>query len=199
MIPSDVIPNIDPIATVGNGSCLYNAISMIWTGNCQLKYEFRLKTVKELVSNWSVYDYEERNLYGAWDSFKEEVLESVKTGTYSSLTNMYSLSNQLGRRIVSIYPNTTKPCVSISFFIKTIIPNENIFPNTFLPIVWTHMTNVKLAGWSPNHFIPCVKKVFVKAKTTLHGNVNPDRKCQNKKGQKRITLFLRFWKGNKNP
>ena len=22
------------------------------------------------------------------------------------------------------------------------------------------MTNVKLAGWSPNHFVQCVKKVF---------------------------------------
>ena len=53
------------------------------------------------------------------------------------------------------------------------------------------MTNVKLAGWSPNHFVPCGKKVFVKAKATPHGNVNPDRKCQNKEKQK-IALFLRF-------
>ena len=44
----------------------------------------------------------------------------------------------------------------------------------------THTTNVKLAVWSPNHFVPCAKKAFVKAKTTLHGNVNADRKCQNK-------------------
>ena len=55
--------------------------------------------------------------------------------------------------------------------------------------MWTHMTNVKLAGWSPNHFAPCVKKVFVKAKTTLHGNVNTDIKCQNKEGQKNYSFF----------
>ena len=165
---------------------------MTLTGNCQLKYELRLKTVKQLISNWNVYDNEELNLYSAWDSFEEEVFGSVKTGTYSSLTYMYSLSNLLGCRIVSIYPNTISPCVSRNFFNKTIFAIENKFPNTFLPIMWTHMTNVKLAGWSPNHFVPCVEKVFVKVKTALHGNINPDRKCQKQRRAKKITLFLRL-------
>ena len=48
--------------TVEDGSCLYKAISMILICNCQLKYELRLKTVKEL--NWNVYDNEELSLYG---------------------------------------------------------------------------------------------------------------------------------------
>ena len=87
---------------------------MILTGNCQFKYECRLKTVKQLISNWNVYNNEELNLYGAWDRF-EEVLESVKTGTYSSLTHMYSLSNLLVCRIVLIYPNRINPCVNINF------------------------------------------------------------------------------------
>ena len=77
-----MIPAIVPMVTVGDGSYLYNAISMILTGNCQLKYELRLKTIKELISDWNIYDNEELNLYSAWDSFEEEVLESVKTGTY---------------------------------------------------------------------------------------------------------------------
>ena len=47
------------------------AISMILICNCQLKYELRLKTVKELNSN--VYDNEELNLYSTWDSFEKEV------------------------------------------------------------------------------------------------------------------------------
>ena len=112
---------------------------------------------------------------------------------------MYSLSNLLGCRIVSIYPNTISPCVSRNFFNKTILAIENKFPNTFLPIMWTHMTNVKLAGWSPNHFVPYVKKVFVKAKATLHGNVNPNRKCQNKEGQKKLHSFYDYKKKIKIP
>ena len=107
---SDVILTIVPTVTVGDGTCLYYAILMILTGNCQLKYESRLKTVKELISNCNVYDNEEINFCSAWDTFEEEVSESVKTGTYSSLTHMYSLSNLLGCRIVSIYPNTINPC-----------------------------------------------------------------------------------------
>ena len=67
---------------------------MILTCNCQLKYELRLKPVKEL--NWNVYDNEELNLYSTWDNFEKEVLGNAKTGTYSSLTHMYSLSNLLG-------------------------------------------------------------------------------------------------------
>ena len=121
--------------TVGDGSCLYNAISIILTGNCHLKYELRLKTVKELISNWNIYDNEELNLYSVWDSFEEEVLESVKTGTYWSLTHMYSQSNLLDCRIVSIYPNTINPCVNRNFFNQTIFPIENKCPNTFLPIM----------------------------------------------------------------
>ena len=39
LMPSEAIPNIVPIVTVREGSCLYNAISVILTGNCQLKYE----------------------------------------------------------------------------------------------------------------------------------------------------------------
>ena len=61
------------------------------------------------------------------------------------------------------------------------------------------MTNVKLAGWSASHFLPCVKKVFVKAKTALHGNVNPDRKYQNKEGQNKIHSFFDFKKKIKIP
>ena len=47
LMSSDVIPNIVPVVSVRDGSCLYNAISMILTG-CQLKYKLRLKTEKEL-------------------------------------------------------------------------------------------------------------------------------------------------------
>ena len=46
-----------------------------------------------------------------WDSFEEEVLESVEKCSNSSLTHIYSLSNLLNCRIVSSYPNTIKPCV----------------------------------------------------------------------------------------
>ena len=102
---SDVISTIVPIVTVGDSSCLCNAISIILTGNCQLKYDFRLKTVKELRNNKNVYDNEEVNLYSAWDSFGE-VLECAKTGTYSSFTPMFSLFNLLGCIIFSIYSNT---------------------------------------------------------------------------------------------
>ena len=54
--------------------------------------------------------------------------------------------------------------------------------------MWIHVANVKLVGWSPNHFVPFVKKVFVKAKITLDGYVNSDKKWQNKEGQKKYTL-----------
>ena len=50
-MPSDLIPNIAPTVTAGDSSFLYNANLMIWTGTCQLKYELKLKTVKELISN----------------------------------------------------------------------------------------------------------------------------------------------------
>ena len=109
---------------------------MILTGNYQLKYKSRLKTIKKLISNWNVYDNEELNIYSTWDSFEEEVSESVKTGIYSPLTHIYYLPNLLGCRIVLIYPNTINPCVNRTFFNKIFFPIENKFPNTFLSIMW---------------------------------------------------------------
>ena len=76
-MPGDVSPNIVRFVTVGDGSCLYKTILRILTGNCQLKYELRLKVLKELICNWNFYDNED--LFSAWDSREEGVLESVKT------------------------------------------------------------------------------------------------------------------------
>ena len=99
---------------------------------------------------------------------------------------MYSLPNLLGCR-TGIRFNPINPCVN-NFFNKTIFPIENKFTNTFFRIMWIHVANVRLVGWSPNHFVPFVKKVFAKAKITLDGNVHSDKKCQNKEGQKKYTL-----------
>ena len=62
--------------------------------------------------------------------------------------------------------------------------------------MWIYMTNVKLAEQSPNHLR---EKIFVQAKTTLHGYVNRDRKCQNKEGQKKLHSFFDSKKKMKVP
>ena len=61
---------------------------MTLTGNRQLKYELRLKTVKELISNWNVYDNEELSLYSAWDSF-EIPKENASKRTESNKTKVF--------------------------------------------------------------------------------------------------------------
>ena len=61
---------------------------MILTGNCQLKYELRLKTVKELISDWNVYDNEELSLYNAWDNF-EIPKENASKRTESNKTKVF--------------------------------------------------------------------------------------------------------------
>ena len=43
------------------------------------------------------------------------------------------------------------------------------------------------------------EKIFFQAKTTLHGNVNRDRKCQNKEGQKKLHSFFDSKKKMKVP
>lgn len=132
LIPDDFAEDLAPVMTVGDGSCLYNAISIILTGNCQLKYELRLKTVRDLVQNSDIYDKYELNVYSAWESYEQEVLESIKKSTYSSLTHIHVLSNLLGCKIASVYPNSINLCVNRSFFNKTIYPIANSYPNVIL-------------------------------------------------------------------
>ena len=103
-----------PILTKADGNCLYNAISLYYTGTYDLALELRIKVVNEIIRNRSEYDITLHSNYADVTSgtFEEDVVNSMKSGTYSSLRHVAALSGVLGCKINSVYPEVINSCVN---------------------------------------------------------------------------------------
>ena len=99
-----------PVFMKGDGNCLFNSISLLLTGEqSQLSTELRIKVVGEMVKNRSFYDAGDFLKYWA-DNFEEDMLDSMRSETYSSFHHMYALAN-VCCNIRSVYPESKKtPC-----------------------------------------------------------------------------------------
>ena len=103
-----------PILTKADGNCLYNAISLYYTGTYDLTLELRIKVVNEIIRNRSEYDITLHSNYADVTSgtFEEDVVNSIKSGTYSSLRHVAALLGVLGCKINSVYPEVINSCVN---------------------------------------------------------------------------------------
>ena len=100
-----------PVFTKGDGNCLFNSISLLLTGEqSQLSTELRIKVVGEMVKNRSFYDAGDFLKYWA-DNFEEDILDSMRSETYSSFRHMYALANVVCCNIRSVYPESKNPFV----------------------------------------------------------------------------------------
>lgn len=91
-LPEEETGKLVPIKTLDDGNCLYNATSKYLTRSLDLVLKLRLKTVNEIMRNRLSYDVK---LYANYVSveyggFKEDVVESITRGTYSSLRQILS-------------------------------------------------------------------------------------------------------------
>ncbi|XP_066912218.1 uncharacterized protein, partial [Clytia hemisphaerica] len=158
IFPSDKeLKELSPVWCLGDGNCFYNAISMLLTGDNQLKYELRIKIAQELIVNRDFYDNENFRNYTGKD-YDLEVEQSIKLGTYASITHLTALVNILGIKVRSIYPESDNSAVKRDFFNKIFNPLKDLHPTHCLTLMWSHTQNTEMFGWCPNHFVPCVLK-----------------------------------------
>ena len=98
-----------PVFTKEDGNFLYNSILLLITGEqFQLPTKLRIKVVGEMVKNRSFYDAGDFLKYWA-DNFEEDILDSMRSETYSSFRHMYALANVVCCNIRSVYPESKKP------------------------------------------------------------------------------------------
>ena len=140
-----------PVFMKGDGNCLFNSISLLLTGEqSQLSTELRIKVVGEMVKNRSFYDAGDFLKYWA-DNFEEDMLDSMRSETYSSFRHMYALANVVCCNIRSVYPESSSPLVKAE--------------NTVL-ILWSHTTDTDLENnWQPNHFVVLIPEQAIPVKT----------------------------------
>lgn len=83
------------------------------------------------------------------------VLNTIKSGSYSSMRHVYALGNVVGCPISSLYPMVVASLIDRQYMNVTITPTVQQSTSEVV-ILWTHTSNTNLKGWSPNHFVPLV-------------------------------------------
>lgn len=124
-----------------------------------------------------------------YDSFKEDVVNSMKSGTYSSLRHAAALSNVLGCAINSVYPQVISSCVNHKDLQRIFTPSAKRFESsggTTTSVLWSHTSNVNLKNWLPNHFVLLASKhCLLPTPSTKH---SPIKIAKN--GKRSITFFF---------
>ena len=184
LFPSDGPKCVEPKQTYADGNCLYRALSRIICGNEDRHVELRMRTFIELCKNKDKYlndcylkeltgldDYVENLLGSSFDlssktrgktnterqreGFEAGIVDTIKPGTYSTMWDIFALSNILGFPIQTVYPDVKGSLVNRNYVNVLITPSQMQHP-TVAYIMWTHASNVDLHGWTPNHFVPLI-------------------------------------------
>lgn len=175
LYPGDAPTQLKPVMCIGDGNCLFRAFSNILFGDEDHHTELRMRSISELAKNEDHYLDENYllALTGASNvvksllpssvnviskdpitSFRKEVLRTVRSFTFANMWHIFSLSNALGCRVVSVYPKVENPGTNRSLLNITIQPST---PTTFLEpvnLMWSHCSDTRKKGWGPNHFVP---------------------------------------------
>ena len=184
LIPPCAPANHYPEQTYGDGNCLFRAVSIALTGNQDLHIELRVRTFFELCLKKNDYldDQYLKRLTGldscmaklfesSFDTssvkpgiskavrisnaYEVDALNTIKSGSYSSMWHLYALSNVIGCPISSLYPMVEASLIDRKYMNVTITPTVQQSTSEVV-ILWTHTNNTNLKGWSPNHFVPLV-------------------------------------------
>ena len=174
-----------PVTCSAEGNCLFNSMSILLLGNESLNTELHMKTVREFITNRHLYDKLEYLKYTTIknESFEEEVLDTIKDGSYAGIMHIKVFAAVTNRHINSIYPIAENSLVDRSFFHRYIAPSTNEESSStekegVFNIMWTHTRNKTLKGWHPNHFVHCFS---IKDLSKFLGRISNKTKCKREK------------------
>ena len=175
-----------PIKTLGDGNCLYRAISILCIGNETLYTELRARTTCELVIHSDFYLCSDKCSCLAFDgtlikdvlalsslncphtanadicktAFQLDCLESSVMGTWANMWHVYRLASVLGRQILSVYPDFNETKQMRPAFNCCVQPRmHKSYENTVsnFTVMWSRIGPPLQRGkWVLNHFVACI-------------------------------------------
>ena len=168
--PAMVKSNV-PLSIVGDGNCLYRAVSKSVTGSESYHKLIRLEAALEMIIFSDKYDTKgvntkrRRKLDFLSDNrivtsnINSLIHDAVTLGCYSEMAHIYAISASLKTPIRSYYPPQLHPELSSEPFTRTVLGRDVSFSNTDIVIMWSCImypanTNV----YRPNHFVPLIEK-----------------------------------------
>ena len=98
----------------GNGNCLYNAISILFSGYEDVQCDL----IKIWLKNRYLHNKNDFNNYSSTDvySYEDDIFNGIKNGKYCGVLNVAALPNVLQIPIQSIYSKLSNFCVDRDFF-----------------------------------------------------------------------------------
>lgn len=155
----------NPASIVGDGNCLYRAVSCALTGSQNYHELLRLYTAIELINHRYCYATEKphndflndcRIVTSPYDKI---VVDTLKVNTYSEMAHIYALSAAIYEPIQTYFPPQLKPELS-SAFTRTVVSRG--VTRYLSPQVMIMRSSVKasksMATYQANHFVPLLSK-----------------------------------------
>ena len=183
-LPSDAPERVDAIHTIGDGNCLCRSLSRLYCGSDEMHIELRARIVIEGIVNKDLYlsphalengashirveetipatysTYSDHYINGQKLSkinidfiYCQEMYECSKMDSYMGLWQIAQAANVLHLAIRSVYPEGGDDQMRMDF-------NRIFYPATcdeqveYIYVMWTGPEK----GYTPNHFVPLVKK-----------------------------------------
>ena len=172
MLPADKIDRFAAVDTLGDGNCMYNAVSMHVIGDASLSTELRCRVVHELVLNSSTYSSitEECSYYDPADL--AYIRKVCVDSNYSGMIEIAAVSNIIGCPIHVIYPEVNLGIRE--HFNRIVQPNfqrPGLGEMSIMITRFRRFHDQSQRFWSPNHFALVVAKNNVKGKTDCPSQV----------------------------
>ena len=148
--------NKKPIAVSGDGSCLFNAVSVTLYANDRRAKELRVHTTIELLLHSDAY-LQKYSPFSNFCCIEESIRDGAK-GNDSSAFTMAALSTVIQHPIASVYPpmNGLSDPVFRSLT-TTLEPLRNSSHSDTIYIMWSRIeSDSPKTWWSPNHFVTLV-------------------------------------------
>ena len=148
------------ITTTGDGDCLFNAASILLSGDEALAVELKYKCCLEMGLNAAaIKNHKDRAaLILLSPDYSDALVRCATGGGYSSAWTMIALSNVTQHKIKMLYPmvNGLKD-LAVRTLNTLIEPSTSVLEDKTLRIMWTNTSSWKEGSkktWIPNHFVP---------------------------------------------
>lgn len=151
-----------PLSVLGDGNCLYRALSRGLIGNESLHFHIRLLTVLEMISHLEFYDSSSphfidlvKGIRIVSDGFDSLLQSAVSPGGYGQMLHIFAASASLAIALRSHCPTTPNPHMLSEPFTRAICGRGvQVSAQPQVTLMWSQMSIPKsYTAFSPNHFV----------------------------------------------
>ena len=156
------LDEVAPIAVIGDGNCLYRAVSLGSFGSQEHHEHLRLLTALEMITHRSYYDCSHRKYVDLIqderiipENFAKLVMDACKLGAYQEMSHLYAISAAIQLPLKSYYPPTAcNDFLTTPFSRRIYGRNVSESSPVAVTLMWTMAAPPKKAtDFKPNHFV----------------------------------------------